>query len=97
MNILAWSAIALGALVAGHATATAQPSLEPAPAVDTAGAPAPMPMPMPPPNVTESEIVSTGSMQWEVLVDQQPACTTPCRLQLDGPRWVTVSVPSALL
>jgi hypothetical protein len=29
-------------------------------------------------------------MPWEVMVDQQGACWTPCQLMLDGPHWVTM-------
>lgn len=38
----------------------------------------------------ETEFVSATSLPWEVMVDQQSACWTPCKLALDGPRWVTL-------
>lgn len=43
-----------------------------------------------PPSAVETELVSTEAEQWEVLVDRAPACVTPCRLQLDRPRWITL-------
>jgi hypothetical protein len=38
----------------------------------------------------ETEFVSATEMPWEVMVDQQSACWTPCKLVLDGPHWVTM-------
>ncbi len=38
----------------------------------------------------ETEFISATSMAWEVMVDQQSACWTPCQLALDGPHWVTL-------
>lgn len=38
----------------------------------------------------ETEFVSATSMPWEVMIDQQSACWTPCKLVLDGPHWVTL-------
>jgi hypothetical protein len=38
----------------------------------------------------ETEFVSATSMPWEVMVDQQSMCTTPCRLMLEHPHWITV-------
>jgi hypothetical protein len=38
----------------------------------------------------ETEFVSATAMPWEVMVDQQSACWTPCKLVLDGPHWVTM-------
>jgi hypothetical protein len=37
-----------------------------------------------------TEFVSATSLPWEVMVDQQSACWTPCKLALDGPHWVTL-------
>ncbi len=38
----------------------------------------------------ETEFVSATAMPWEVMIDQQSACWTPCKLVLDGPHWVTM-------
>lgn len=32
----------------------------------------------PPPGSTHATFISTTEMQWDVTVDQRPACTTPC-------------------
>lgn len=42
-----------------------------------------------PPGV-ETELVSTEGRQWEVMVDHVSTCVTPCRLQLERPRWITL-------
>lgn len=37
-----------------------------------------------------AEFQSTGRNQWEVLVDRQPACVTPCTLAIPRGRWVSM-------
>jgi hypothetical protein len=92
------SAIAIAAIGIA-ATASAQPGqmvplpeqeLAPAPVPEIAPAPAPYeaaPMPAPGARV---DFMSSGAMQFDVYVDQQPACSTPCSLNLDPSRWVTM-------
>lgn len=73
--------------------AVAQPAISPmTPAADAPTAPAPTATgPAAPvrPGI-ETEVVSTEGRQWEVMVDHQSTCNTPCRLMLDGPRWITL-------
>jgi hypothetical protein len=42
------------------------------------------------PRPAEADFQSTGQRQWEVLVDQQPACVTPCRLTVQPGRWLSM-------
>lgn len=77
---------ALGALATSAAAQpSATPADEPAPAM-----PVQPPPPPPPPQAPTAEFVSTGAMQWEVLVDRQPACATPCALAVPPGRWVSM-------
>jgi hypothetical protein len=62
--------------------------LAPGPAPEIAPAPYET-APMPPPGA-RVDFRSSGAMQFDVYVDQQPACHTPCSLQLDPSRWVTM-------
>jgi len=94
------------ALVAASASAAlAQPGAAPAPLENPAGPPAPQApsgeVVVEEPVATENspvvrwvgmetEFVSATAMPWEVMVDQQSACWTPCKLVLDGPHWVTM-------
>lgn len=66
-----------------EAGAPAPPSTEPVPTME------PPPIPVVGPGI-ETELVSTEGEQWEVMVDQESTCVTPCRLQLDRPRWITL-------
>lgn len=61
------------------------PEVAPMPPPDAAGYPIPEPAPG-----VETSFVSSTSMPWEVMVDQQSACWTPCQLALDGPHWITL-------
>jgi hypothetical protein len=38
----------------------------------------------------EATFTSASAMPWEVMVDQQSACITPCQLLLDRPHWITL-------
>lgn len=74
------------AVAAGSGVAAAQPSAdEPVPPTVGPAMPAPMP---PAPDVVE--FLSATAQAWEVMVDRQSTCTTPCRVQLDRPRWITM-------
>jgi hypothetical protein len=44
----------------------------------------------PPAPANVVEFLSATAMAWEVMVDRQSTCTTPCRVQLDRPHWVTL-------
>lgn len=44
----------------------------------------------PPPGSTQASFVSTTSEGWEVLLDRQPACATPCSLYVPPMRYVTL-------
>src|SRR5687767_12041432 len=63
---MSWGA-AIALLVAQEATPTPAPAPTPAPTVE-AETPAP----------TRATFVSTTSEPWDVLVDHQPVCSTPC-------------------
>lgn len=68
------------------------PGAEPGPAVTGAPPPYdPAAMPSPPrqPGI-DANFVSATAMPWEVMVDQQSACVTPCRLILERPSWITM-------
>ncbi len=75
------TACAVGAM---SGVATAQPS------TDAALAPPAAPPMAPPPPAHVVEFLSTTAMPWEVQVDRQPTCTTPCRIQLDTAHWITM-------
>lgn len=82
MNNATTLAITAAVMLFGVGRAHAQPAEAPRP-------PPPPEQPQPPRGV-ETELVSTEGEQWEVMVDHASACVTPCRLQLDGPRWITL-------
>jgi hypothetical protein len=44
----------------------------------------------PPPGSTHATFASTTDMQWEVAVDQQPACVTPCALWVPPLSYITM-------
>ncbi len=46
--------------------------------------------PQPPPGSTYATFLSTGELKWDVTVDQQPACSTPCSLWIEPLRYVTL-------
>ena len=90
------SASLLGLLVAG---ARAQPGVappaepapaEPAPTAPAAERPPPQAAPAIEPGSTQATFVSTSSRPWEVLVDRQPACETPCSIYVPPMRFVTL-------
>jgi hypothetical protein len=78
-------------VVAASHAASAQPAPPPNPELNQAGGSAP---PAPPGPIieagVETEFVSATAMPWEVMVDQQSMCTTPCRLMLERPHWITM-------
>lgn len=81
--------VALVGLLATRASA--QPGAEP-PAEDAGPAPAAaQPQPeAPQPGSTQATFVSSSSAPWEVLVDRQPACETPCSIYVPPMRFVTL-------
>jgi len=67
-------------------TAAAQPGPE-------GQAPQPAPQgqaPQPPPNSSRATFVSTGSLQWDVTIGEQRACTTPCQLYVPPMQYVAL-------
>jgi hypothetical protein len=66
--------------------ALAQPAADgalvpsPAPAPEPAAAAQPMPAAMPQNPPTRATFVSTSEQPWDVWIDQQPVCATPCTL-----------------
>jgi len=79
-------------VIAVPGAATAQPGQTDVPSDPglAATAPAPYqpgPTPIAPPTIG---FRSTGPLQWEVLIDQQPACVTPCALPIIPGQWVTL-------
>lgn len=91
------SLVVLGALAV---PASAQPGATPeqfapadalgeAPVVPAEPSQAPIPS-GPPPGSTQATFVSTTSESWEVLLDRQPACGTPCSLYVPPMRYVTL-------
>lgn len=84
----ALTAVAVGLLLLrGASVVMAQPSgessAEAAPGVPVGAAP------MSAAGVDTNFVSATG-MAWEVMVDQQSACVTPCRLLLARPSWITM-------
>lgn len=88
--------------------ASAQPAIAPSgapgevapPAADLAPVPAAEPPPgpptsPPPPVGVETEFLSATAMPWEVMVDRQSICQTPCKIYLDGPHWITMRTREA--
>lgn len=84
---------ALAAPVAAQPGLT--PEQPPAP-VDNAPPAAPVPQ-GPPPGSTQATFVSTSSDGWEVLLDRQPACATPCSMYVPPMRYVTLRSRSRVL
>lgn len=63
----------------------------PQPAPPPADQPAAAPQPQgPPPGATQATFVSTTSEGWEVLLDREPACATPCSIYVPPMRYVTL-------
>lgn len=83
-------------LVAVLTAATVGPSLaQPSAPPSEPAAPMPIAPPPPAPRGVETEFVSATEMPWEVMVDRQSICETPCTLQLDGLHWVTMRTREA--
>jgi len=92
-------ALVLATFVLGAATAHAQPGAETVPAPDgpppdvSEPAPAesaPQAPRQPPAGSTQATFVSTTSQPWEVLLDRQPVCATPCSMWVEPARFVTL-------
>jgi hypothetical protein len=72
--------------------ATAQPGMtentpgDPPPELVPEAAPQPS---APMPGSTQATFLSTSSRQWDVLVDQSPACQTPCSIWVPPTRFIT--------
>lgn len=90
----------VAALVASAGIVVAQPALE-ATATETGyGEAAPLPpidpsAPPPTPTGVETEFLSATAMPWEVMVDRQSICETPCKIYLDGAHWITMRTREA--
>ncbi len=88
------STVLVGMLAGGaHAQPGAEAGQTPAPVPEAAPAiapPAPVQPPGPAPGSTQATFVSSNSQPWEVLVDRQPACETPCSIYVPPMRFVTL-------
>jgi hypothetical protein len=98
------SSIVLGVLgVLAPAVAVAQPGQTPVipeggapppaesrPADDGQPMPADLPGPQAPPNATRATFVSTGEQRWDIRVDGEAACSTPCSLVIPPLRFVAL-------
>jgi hypothetical protein len=77
-------------------TAFAQPGQIYDPNAPTAPPPEVQPPPAPPPayqpnaSTTHATFVSTGETRWDVRVDGNAVCTTPCSLYIEPLRYVTM-------
>lgn len=71
-----------------------EPAAPGAPAGDPGTAAAPPEQPpqpaQPPPGSTQATFISTTHRSWEVLIDRQPACATPCSIYVPPMRFVTL-------
>lgn len=84
--------LSLFALVVFHAAAAAQPAplpgqIQPNQVWDPGPAP---PADAMPPNMTRATFVSTGETRFDVRIDGNAACTTPCQLLVEPLRFVTL-------
>jgi hypothetical protein len=50
----------------------------------------PMPPQQPPPGATRATFVSTGEARWDVRLDNNAVCSTPCSLIIDPMRFVSM-------
>lgn len=86
--------IVLGLLVTPAAAQPGQTPVAPPPPYGYAPPPqdhAPPPQPPPPPaDATRVTFVSTGEARWDVRLDGQAVCSTPCALVIDPMRHVTL-------
>ena len=85
--------VSLIALAISGGTATAQPAdgppggyAEPSPPVE---AQPPQPQ-APPPGSTRATFVSTSQVRWDVRIDDNAVCTTPCSIMVEPVRFVTL-------
>jgi hypothetical protein len=81
----------LFALVALTSTASAQAPGDGMPAAEPAAAQQ-YPQPQAP---TRATFVSTGEARWDVYVDQQPACATPCTIGVSPLQFVVLRTQEA--
>lgn len=73
--------------------ADAQPAAMPAPQQPM---PAPQqPMQQPPQGSTQATFVSSGIQPWDVLLDRQPVCATPCTMWVEPGRFVSLREQAA--
>ena len=60
-----------------------------------------MPPEQPPPGATRATFVSTGEARWDVRIDNNAVCSTPCSLLVDPMRYITLysqeRTPASLL
>jgi hypothetical protein len=65
-----------------------QPQLHPYPQVYPQ--PQPQPQAQPPPDATRATFVSSGETRWDVRIDGNAVCTTPCSLMVEPLRFITL-------
>ncbi len=70
---------ALGPQAPASAAVTQQPTLQ-----------AQQPMQQPPQGSTQATFVSSGTQPWDVLLDRQPVCATPCAMWVAPGRFVSL-------
>ena len=74
-------------------TAAAQPAMEGQPPGEPAQSqeqPQQPAVPQPEPGSTQATFVSASAQPWQVLIDRQPACDTPCSIYVPPMRYVTL-------
>ena len=92
------SSIVLGLLTTSAAAQPGQtpvmPSEPPPPEYTQPMPPDGPPMPprpqQPPPGATRATFISAGEVRWDVRIDSEAVCTTPCALVIDPLRYVTL-------
>lgn len=61
------------------------------PPPDPAMSPPPVPQRQPPPNASRATFVSTGEARWDVRIDNNAVCTTPCSMLIDPVHFISLS------
>jgi hypothetical protein len=91
--------IVLGVLAAPAAAQPGQTPMPSDPPPVMQPQPYPQPMPpdvqsippeQPPPGATRATFVSTGEARWDVRIDNNAVCSTPCSLLVDPMRYITL-------
>ncbi|MGE0870764.1 MAG: hypothetical protein AB7P03_19515 [Kofleriaceae bacterium] len=84
-----WGVSIVAVILTAASAASAQPA-EYAPQPQPPGYPAAQPAPQPPPGSSHATFVSTTAEGWEVVVDREPACETPCSLWIAPLQFVSL-------